>query len=172
MLTWISLAHVIKYHWWNRNFIIGPTSISSYPNIYLGIDKAGSWSMIPDRDQWENMLSTGFIKNLNHDTLNISNISHPNVNSGLEYQMKCDDMFSDPESDHIFSYFVVTYLVYILFILVCGNYPLTLKRGRCRNLMSIDSWLNQIEPITNIIFLTNAERGYRKKFEILLGEVF
>ena len=38
-------------------------------------------------------------------------------------------MFSDPESDHIFSHFFGKYLVYILFLLVCGNYSLTLKRG-------------------------------------------
>ena len=81
------------------------------------------------------MSPTGFIAFLNHD---IPNISNPNVNLGLASQTKCDDMFSDPESDHIFSHFLVTYLVYILFILVCGNYPLTLKRGSCSNLLSID----------------------------------
>ena len=80
-----------------------------------------------------------------------------NVNLGLASQTKCDDMFSDPELDHIFSHFLVTYLVYFLFILICGNYPLTLKRGRCRNLLSIDYRLNQIDPSTNIISLTNAD---------------
>ena len=30
-------------------------------------------------------------------------------------------------------FFSVTYLVYILFLLVCGNYQLTSKIGRCRN---------------------------------------
>ena len=107
----------------------------------------------------------------NHDTSNISNISNPNVNSGLAYQTKCDHVFSDPESDHISSHFSGTYLVYILFLLVCGNYPLTSKRGRCRNLLSIDSRLNQIDLSTNL-FPPNPEREYRTKFEILLEEVF
>ena len=41
----------------------------------------------------------------------------------------------------------------------------------CRNLLSIDSRLNQIDPSTNI-FLPNPEQGYRTKLEILLEEVF
>ena len=47
-------------------------------------------------------LSTGFIYFSNHDTSNIPNISNPNVNLSLAYQTKCDNMFSYPESDHIF----------------------------------------------------------------------
>ena len=113
-----------------------------------------------------------FINFLNHDTSNIPNLSNLNVNLGLASKKQCDNVFLDTESDHIFSHFLVMYLVYILFILVCGNCPLTSKRGRCRNLLSIDSQLNIIGPSTIIIFLTNAEQGYRPKFEILLGEVF
>ena len=41
----------------------------------------------------------------------------------------------------------------------------------CRNLLSIDSRLNRIDPSTNI-FPPNPERGYRTKFEIILEEVF
>ena len=41
----------------------------------------------------------------------------------------------------------------------------------CRNILSIDSQLNQIDLSTNI-FPPNPERGYRTKFEILLKEVF
>ena len=118
------------------------------------------------------MSSTGFIGFSNHDTSNIPNLSDPNVNLGLVSQTKCDDMFSDSKSDHIFSQFLVMYLVYYLFILVRGNYPLTSKRGRCRNLLSIDSQLNQIDPSTKTIYPTNAEQGYRTKFEIMLGGVF
>ena len=114
--------------------------------------------------------STGFIYLSNHDTSNIPNISNPNVNLSLASQTKCDNMFSDPELDHIFSHFLGTYLVYILFLLVCGNYPLTLKRGRCRNLLSINSRLNQIDPSTNI-FPFNPEWGYSTKLEILLEGV-
>ena len=73
---------------------------------------------------------------------------------------------------YIFKFFLGTYLVYKLFLIVCGNYPLTLKKGICRNLLSIDSQLNQIEPSTNIIFPPNSEQGYRTKFEILLELLF
>ena len=61
---------------------------------------------------------------------------------------------------------------FIYFFLVCGSYTLTSKRGRCRNILSIDSWLNRIDPGTNIISLPNAERGYVTKLKILLGGLF
>ena len=41
----------------------------------------------------------------------------------------------------------------------------------CRNLLSIDSSLNRIDPSTNISS-PNPERAYRTKFEILLEGVF
>ena len=133
----------------------------------------------PDQDQWcrlaiygTKISSTGFINLSNHDTSNIPNISNMKVNLSLGSQAKCDNTFSDPESDHIYSHFLGTYLVYILFLLLCGNYSLTLKRGRCRNLLSIDSQLNQIYPSTNIISSPNSEHGYRTKFENLLGVAF
>ena len=122
-------------------------------------------------DRWDKKVIDGFYPFSNHDTSNIPNILNPNANSSLASQTKCDNVFSDPESDHIFSHFLGTYLVYILFLLLCGNYPLTSNRGRCRNLLSIDSWLNLIDPSTNV-FPPNAERGYRTKFEILLLGVF
>ena len=34
-----------------------------------------------------------------------------------------------------FLYFLVTYLSYIWFLLVCGNFPLTLNTGRCWKIM-------------------------------------
>ena len=131
----------------------------------LAIDKAGSQLMRQKRCR------RVFIYYSNQDTSNITNLSNMNVNLSLSSQTKCDNMFSDPESDQIFSHFSGTYLVYILFLLVCDNYPLTSKRGRCRNILSIDSRLNRIGPSTNIC-LPNPERGYRTKFEILLEVVF
>ena len=95
--------------------------------------------------------STGFIYLSYHDTSNIPNITNPTINLSLAFQTKCDNMFSDPESDHIFSHFLGTYLVHILFLLVCDNYTLTLKMGRCRSILSIDSRLNEIDLGTNII---------------------
>ena len=116
-------------------------------------------------------LSTGIIYFSNQDTSNIPHLLNPNVNLSLTSQIKCDNMFSDPESDHIFPHFLGTYLLYFLFLLVCGNYPLTSKMIRCWNILSIDSRLNQIDPSTNI-FLSNPERGYRTKLEILLERVY
>ena len=115
---------------------------------------------------------TGFIYFSNHDTSNIPNLSNRTLNPSLVSQTKCDEMFSDLELDHIFSNSLGTYLVYILFLLVCGNYLLTSKRGRWRNLLLIDSRLNWIDLSTNIISPPNSERGYRTKFGILLGGVF
>ena len=62
---------------------------------------------------WNKNSLTGFIAFLNHNTSNIPNLSNLTVNLGLVSQPKCDDMFLDLKSDHIFSYFLVTYLVYI-----------------------------------------------------------
>ena len=106
-------------------------------------------------DRWNKSVIDGFYLFSNHDTSNIPNISNQTVNLSLAFQTKCDNMFSDPESDHIFSHFLGTYLVYLLCLLVCGNYPLTSKRGRCRNLLSIDSRLNRIDPSTNVILPPN-----------------
>ena len=47
--------------------------------------------------------------------------------------------------------FLITYLVYSLFLIVCGNFPLTLNTGMCWNLLWFDSRLNWINPIKNII---------------------
>ena len=98
----------------------------------LAIDEAGS------RLMEKNVIDVFYLFS-NRDTSNNSNLSNPNVNLRLVYQNKCDKMFSNPKLDHIFSHFLGTYLVNNLFLLLCGKYPLTLKRGRCRNLLSIDS---------------------------------
>ena len=107
-------------------FIVQLTRAACNLQSWLAIDKTKT-------------LLISYILFSNHDTSIISNISNPNVNSSLASQTKCDNVFSDTQSDHIFSHFLGTYLVYILFPLVSGNYPFTSKRGRCRNLLSIDS---------------------------------
>ena len=43
---------------------------------------------------------------------------------------------------------------------------------KCRNLLPIDSRLNQIGLSTNITFPPNSEHGYVTKLEIPLGGVF
>ena len=65
-------------------------------------------------------------------------------------------VFISAVGSYVFIFFSDTYLVYIFLLLVCGNYPLTSKRGRCRNLLSIDCQLNRINPSTNIILLPHA----------------
>ena len=47
-----------------------------------------------------------------YSTSNIPNISNPNINLSLKPQTKCDDIISDPESDHIFSH-LFSYVVII-----------------------------------------------------------
>ena len=53
-------------------------------------------------------------------------------NSSLESQRICDHMFSDPRLDHTFhDFWLHTWLIF--FLLVCGNFPLTLKKLKCWN---------------------------------------
>ena len=120
-LTWIRLAH----HRWNENAIGGTTYIWSYPHIYHAIENTGLITMKLDRDRRKENIINGFDLFSNNLTSNIPNISNPTVNSSLASQTKCDNIFSDPQSDHIFSHFLGTFLVYIFFLLVCGNYTLT-----------------------------------------------
>ena len=61
--------------------------------------------------------------------------------------------FSYPKSDHNFHFCFDTYLAYILFIILCSNFPLTLKTGMCWNLLQFYSQLNQIDSRHNIISL-------------------
>ena len=98
----------------------------------LDIDEAGLRLM-------ERTFHQQFYLFSNHDTSNISNISNLTVNSSLASQTKCDNISSDLQTNNIFSHFLGTYLVYIFLIIECGNYPLTSKRGRCRNVLSIAS---------------------------------
>ena len=67
-------------------------------------------------DRWSKRIMDGCYLFSNHDTSNIPNLLHPTINLSLASQTKCDSMFSDPKSDHIFSYLLGTYLVYIFFL--------------------------------------------------------
>ena len=96
----------------------------------------------PDRDRWDGLMIdetkmplTVFIDFRIMISQKSQISTNQNVNLSLESQMKCDDIFSDPDFDHIFSKFSVTYLVYILFLIICGIYPITSKRGRGRDLL-------------------------------------
>ena len=166
MLALIRLAH----HRWNRNVI---------PRKYYHIRIFIMQSTRPTWGWWIRLViygmkipSMGFIYFSNHDTSNISSLSNLTVNSSLAYQTKCDNIFSDPELDHISLYLSGTYLVYILFILVCGNYPLTLRRGRCSNILSIDSWLNRIDPSTYIISCQMWNGDIEPNYKYNLEEYF
>ena len=155
-----------------KNVIDSTTKIFSNPDVYCSIDKSGSRLMKMACDQWDENVINGFYLFSNHDTSYIPNILTPNLKLSLASQTKCDNMFSYPQLDNNLSHFLGTYLVYILFLLVCGNYPHTLKRERCRNLPSIYSILNRINQSTNTISLPYVERGCITKFEILLEIVF
>ena len=96
----------------------------------------------PDHDRWDGLMIdetkmplTVFIDFLIMISQKSQISTNQNINLSLESQMKCDDIFSDPDSDHIFSKFSVTYLVYILFLIICGIYPITSKRVRGRDLL-------------------------------------
>ena len=56
-----------------------------------------------------------------------------------------------PKVGSYFPYFLVTYWHYILFFIVCNNFPLTLKSVRYWNLLWVDYQLNRINSIKNII---------------------
>ena len=114
----------------------------------------------------------GFYLFPNHDTSNILNISNPNVNPSLLSQTKCDNMFSDLQSDHIFSLFSCTYLVYVFFLLICSNYPLTSYRERCRNILLIGSRFNLIDPSTNIISRQMKNRDTEQNSKYYLKKYF
>ena len=66
----------------------------------------------------------------------------------LASQTKCDKIISDPIRSRII-YFHVFLFVFVpglyFFLGVCGNYPLTSKKLRCRNLLYVGSRLNWIE---------------------------
>ena len=129
---------------------------------WLTIDEAGLRSM--ERKCYRQVLSVFKSRYLKYSR-NLE--SKHKFELSISHQM-WQHVFRSGVGSYIFTFFSGMYLVYIFFLLVCGNYPFTPKMGWCRNLMSIDSWLNQIDPWTNIIFLPNAERGYITKFEILL----
>ena len=86
-----------------------------YPDIYRSIDKSGLKSIKMARNQWNKNIIDKFFLFSYHNNSNVPNLSNPNVNLSLASQNKCDNMFSDPESDNIFSHFLGTYLVYIFF---------------------------------------------------------
>ena len=86
-------------------------------------------------DWWNENFIKGFYWFLNLYISNISNIYNPNVNLSIAYQTKCEHIFSYLESDNIFSHFQLHNCYIYIFSLVCGNCPLTLKRGKCNNIL-------------------------------------
>ena len=117
-------------------------------------------------DRWNKNVIDVFLDFLNQNISNISNIYNPNVNPSLESQKKCDNMFSYPlVGSYIFTFFsifqLLTWFIY-KFLLVCGNYWLTYERGRCRNLLWVDSLLNHVNPSMNIISFTIQMRIQEK----------
>ena len=105
--------------------------LHKFSHIYVSILE----STRSAHDQWSRlaidgtkMSSTAFINFSNHNTSNIPNLSNPTVNSSLASQTKCDEMFSDPESDHIFSHFWVRTWFIFCFLLYVVTIHL-LQRG-------------------------------------------
>ena len=107
------------------------TVLHKFPHILIYIQ----WSTKHARDQCNKNFINSFSLLLNQHISNISNLYNPGINLSLESQTICYHMFSYPKSYHIFFIFLVKYLIYILFLLVCGNFPLTSKTVRCWNLL-------------------------------------
>ena len=105
---------------------------------------------------------TGFIDFDNHYIPNISNLYNPNVNMSLASQTKCDNMFFDTESDHIFSHFPVTYLVYIFFLSYVVIIHL-LWRGEGVGIYCklIPDWIKYTR--VQILFLTQCRAGIQNQ---------
>ena len=100
---------MVKCYWCSK-YVINDTFENLLISIYLSYSQQGTLMI-----HGMKMLSTVFIGYLNQCISNISNLYNTNVNMSLESQMKCDNILSDPKSDHISSHFSVTYLVYIYF---------------------------------------------------------
>ena len=166
-LTWIRLAH----HQWKENFINDTTYIFSYPDIYRSIENSGSQLIKLARDRWnENVIDRFYL------TFKLYYLKYiKSLKSKRKFELSISKEMWQHVFRSVFGSYIFLFLGYVpglyFFLLVCGKYPLTSKMGRCSNLLSIDSWLNRIEPSTNI-FLPNPGRGYRTKLEIVLEEVF
>ena len=89
---------MVKCYQCRKYVIDGTTKSYWYPNIHAIFNKAQSVSM-EQKYHWR------FFDFSNQYVSNISNIFNLNLNMGLSFQTKCDRMFSDLESDHIFSIF-------------------------------------------------------------------
>ena len=101
---------------------------------------------------------TGFSNFSNHHTSNIPDLLNITVNLSLAYQTRCDDMFSDPESDNILSHFFVTYLIIFCFFLYVILIYLP-KRGEDVgiNCIFIPDWI--ISTRAQILFSCQMQNG-------------
>ena len=120
---------------------------SSYLNIYPAISSACSQST-------ERKFHRRFSRLLNQYISNISNLYNLNVNLSLESQTKCDNMFSDPESYNLFSYFQLrTWFIYFFLSYVVIIHLLKRREGV----------VIYCKVITNLIELTRAQILFTNK---------
>ena len=111
------------------------------------------------------MASMIFLNFLNQYISNLSNIYNPSVNISLASQMKCDKMFSDPKSDHIFSHFSVTFLVYIFFFsYVVIHHLFRIRGGVGIYCKLINYWIESTQA--QILFPSQCRSGIQNQIRI------
>ena len=104
-----------KYH--QQHAKMSSTVIHKFTHIWLSILYTTNHTC----DRWNENFINGFSRFL--ESIYFKYIK--SLQSKLEFEPKSYHIF------HIFSYVPS----FIYFLLVCGNYSFTLKRGRCRNLL-------------------------------------
>ena len=125
--------------------------------MYREIDKSGSQSMKLDHYWWKKNVIYRFYPFSNHDTSNIPNLSNPTINLSLEYQTKCDNMFSDPQSDHIFSHIsrVRTWFIHFFFWYVVSIHLIRIGEGVGIYCPLITNWIELTKA--QILFLIQIQ---------------
>ena len=124
------------------------TYISSYLNIYPGIRKARS--RVSTTRRFYFTWHFCFCVLWNQYISKMSNLYNPDKKIKPSISNNMWPHVSDPKSDHTFIFFGYVPGLYF-FLILCGNFPVTSKTGRCWNLLKFDSRLNQIYPGRNII---------------------
>ena len=92
---------------------ISSTVLRKFPHIWISTPLSTKY----DCDWCNKNFIDNFYLLLNQYISNIYNVYNPGVNLSLAYQIMCDHMFSDPKSDHIFSYLCLhTWFIFCFFL--------------------------------------------------------
>ena len=112
---WIIKITQISYVQWkfNQRYYVN-FLISEYLQFNRQVHASIWWS--------KNIIEGTFSQIYNQNILSITNIYYQNKTPIISSETKCEDTFSDPGvGSYVSIFFSVTYLVYILFLIVCCN---------------------------------------------------